>query len=224
MVGTIFLILSIIIVFVVLYSWVLPKVLIKAEPKFEEAPARGLKKFVEKNGKTVLYLQNSKYRRYIKEYIISKRRGKVYFVARLAQDITQISFDIAVYNSDGVISKIVSVNDKIKKVGMTRIIVLPKWTTYAYVMVKGVNGDIDKQNTQTKVSFANYIIFVVASTILQILLIVVLQFGVMNLTAGIYYEEYLSSPQLIWTTVAASCLVLSINGIFLHKVLMSAKK
>ena len=101
---------------------------------------RGIKKIMEKNGQSIVFEPSMKWRKYVKQYVLSERSGKKQIACKIHSDIAYLSYDIVLFNNRDEVFNVLTVKEKIEKAGYTKAVDLPEETSYVAISLNEVDA------------------------------------------------------------------------------------
>ncbi len=131
------------IVFCAIYMFVMTKPL----PYFLLSPSykkhlhtdTGIGKYKFPEGRGVVYKPDTKYRKYLKKYLLYVYGDHKYIKCQLSENVVSIRYEVAVYNSADKLIKILDLAENIEIKGETRSIKLPSNAAYVCLVLKTIN-------------------------------------------------------------------------------------
>ena len=176
--------------YVFLVSYVYPKCFLRARYEKADIKDRGVKKYVFKNGRAILYEPSLSCRKYIKQYILSVNEGKKYLKCRIDERISSIKYEAAVFDSRERFGKIIEVCEPIRSVGETSAVPMPPQTSFVSLNVREINGVSVDTGKALSIPFMNLIWFTVSTVVTS-----VLQAVFVWLKLKSYYLSFLFRPE-----------------------------
>lgn len=147
MVGTIlsyvaqgvFLLISLIL-YVLLISCVLPRLLLTVTVDPADVRDRGIKKYLFKNGRAIVYEPAIEARRYIQQYILSDHNGERFLKCKLDSRVRALKYRVVAFSADDSMLTVVDVEEPVYDAGISKAVPLPINTAYVSICVHEVNG------------------------------------------------------------------------------------
>lgn len=121
-------------------AFLLPKIYLMNRYAVKKSGDRGIKKVPEKNGVSMVFEPALKWRKYVRQYVLSERQGKKRLMCKIHTDIAYLSYDIALFNNRNEVFDVITIREKIKKRGYTQTVDLPEETSYVAISVNEVDG------------------------------------------------------------------------------------
>lgn len=173
-----------IVLYVFLTTRLVPGLTLRPRYSLSNTWGRGLKKFVYKNGRAIVYEPNSSSRKYILQYILSSNENEKYIKCKLDKRISSLKYDVVAIDSNDKEIDTLSISDPISHRGMTFAAMLPQNTSYVSVFVKEVNGYEVSSSPKMIYSLFNVITFgliTIALSVIEMLLIKSSIVGILDL-------------------------------------------
>ncbi len=157
------------VLYVFLITNVLPYFLLSPRYSKQETKDRGIKKCVFPEGRGVVYEPAVRYRRYVKKYLLFEYNGNKFLKCKLAENVTSIKYDVAIYDVRNRIIKYLELTELVLRKGETKNTLLPKDASYAMIIVRNANGN-ELANTEKikDLSVLSRGIFAAATTVLTV--------------------------------------------------------
>lgn len=219
-----------IIVFAVSVSvsvFLLPKLYLKDRYVLSNSNDRGIKKVLEKNGVSMVFEPALKWRKYIRQYVLSERQGKKRLVCKIHENIAYLSYDIALFNNRDEVFDVLTIREKIKDQGYTQTVDLPDETSYVAVTVNEVDGKdffngIESVRVTNKKNVRSFLFWSSVSILMETFCFKVC---CANLFGGVFKEVFIFNwKTTLATLVMAAVLILIHVAITRHVFRTSRKK
>ncbi len=131
------------IVFCAIYVFVMTKPLtyFLLSPSYKKHPPTdtGISKYKFPEGRGIVCEPDTKYRKYLKKYLLFTYGDRKYIKCQLSEDVVSIRYEVAVYNSADKLIKILALAENIEIKGETRDIQLPSDASYVCLVLKAIN-------------------------------------------------------------------------------------
>jgi hypothetical protein len=151
------------VLYVFLVAYVLPRCCLKPRYNLHEIRERGIKKYLFKNGRAIVYEPSVYNAKYIKQYILSRNDDEKYIKCKTDERIYSIQYDVIAYDAGDKVIGIVEVSESILNPGYTSGALLPPKTAYVSVIVKQVNGTKIKSEADLKMPLKQVIGYAVSA-------------------------------------------------------------
>lgn len=145
------------VLYVFLVAYVLPRCCLKPRYNLHEIRERGIKKYLFKNGRAIVYEPSVYNAKYITQYILSRNDDEKYIKCKTDKRIYSIQYDVIAYDAGDKIIDIVEIAELIRNPGYTNGALLPPGTAYVSVIVKQVNGTKIKSEAELQLPLMHVI-------------------------------------------------------------------
>ena len=181
----------VIIVYALLIIWALPKLILKSKYPITHPTDRGLKKYkFSDSDYAVVYEPSLSARKYITQYILSKKDGKKTITCKIDQNVTYIDFDIVLFNAHGESFLVINSMELVDTDYITKEIELPSETAYASVIVNQVNEKKIREAQVAQVQPARLVVYGALSLILSMGMSVCTMLAFSNIFGGLFRETF----------------------------------
>lgn len=207
-------------------SWLLPQMFLKTRYTIGSSQDRGLKKVTEKNGQSMVFQPALKWRKYIRQYVLSERSEKKRLMCKLDPDIAFISYDIVLFNSQDKVFDVLRVQDLVEKKGFSRVVDLPEQTSYVSVVVNEVDGVTFPDHITTKIKAGKVAKFLLACSFLILMEVLCIKVCCANIFGGLFRESFVLNWEstLITLSIAAALIVINMIVALITVKVQGAKK
>jgi hypothetical protein len=181
----------VVIAYVLLIVWILPKFMLKSNYPIPQPTDRGLKKYkFSDSDYAVVYEPSLSARKYITQYVLAKKDGKKIIKCKVAANVTYIDFDIALFDAHEHCFQVIHSMDLISSDGVTDAIELPDETAYASVIINQVD-QIQLRHTHTSTISASRLFgFGTLALIISVLTSVLVMISFSNIFGGVFRETF----------------------------------
>lgn len=128
------------ILYVYLFSTIVPKFIMKLRMVKENTRDRGLKKFVYPNGRSILYETELAVRRYVSSYALYTEDGYKYIKCKAADDVTFLKYDVYAFDNRNNIIDVIGVTESLAQDRYTTAVSLPPDTSYVRFVLRVVDN------------------------------------------------------------------------------------
>ena len=146
------------ILYVYLFSVIIPKFIMRLKLKKENTQDRGLKKFVYSNGRCVLYETELSARKYISNYALYTEDGYKYIKCLAVGTVRNLSYDIYAFDNRNKLIDIIAVSEVLGEERYTTSVALPPETSYVRFVLRKVDNEYSCKKVYADYSIARYII------------------------------------------------------------------
>lgn len=135
------------ILYIYLFSRVVPRFIMKLKMVKENTRDRGLKRFVYPNGRCILYETELSARRYVGRYALYTEDGYKYIRCKVADDVSLLKYDVYAFDNHDNIIDIIEVTETVDNDRYTSALSLPPDTSYVRFVLRAA----DKKYLSNKV-------------------------------------------------------------------------
>ncbi len=197
--------------YVLVASILLPKLYLKMRYTITESLDRGIKSVLEKNGKSIVYEPEIKWRKYVKQYILSERDGVKTLTCKVDETITYLELDVVVFNNQDKVFKVMRVKDLVEQSGYTKTVELPEQTSYIALVVNQVDGKQFEDHLTAKVSRGKMFKFLTACSFVLLMEIMCVKVCLANIFGGVFRESFIFNLNSFIVTLVLIVLAVIIN-------------
>ncbi|MBE7084806.1 MAG: hypothetical protein E7368_01975 [Clostridiales bacterium] len=196
---------------VIISSVILPRMYLKSRYKLIKSEDRGIKKIMEKNGQTLVLEPAVKWRKYIKQYILSERGGKKQLMCKINDEIEYLSYDIALFNNRDKVFDVITIKERIDKEGFTKTVDLPEETSYVALHVNAVDGVEFPSLMTGKVKAGSAVKFILLCSLCIFMETFCVKVCCAQIFGGIFREVFILNLESTLVTIAISLFLILIN-------------
>lgn len=179
------------IAFVLLQFVFLPKIIASLQYGAVAPRGRGRRIVKEVSGKSILYDAPSDIAQVIPQYILSERGGEKRLVCKLNEEIRSVDYDVALFNRDGKIFKVLNVREEVGRVGYAREVVLPAETEYVSIYLNAADGFRRGVGAPSgKVPKVRFVIYVAAFAAAVFFCVWLMRISIAFIFGGLYDESF----------------------------------
>lgn len=199
--------------YIMVASILLPRLYLKMRYTVTQSNDRGLKSVLEKSGKSMVFEPEQKWRKYVKQYVLSERDGVKELTCKISEDITYLELDLALFNNQDKMFKVIRVKDLVEKSGYTKTVELPEETSYVSIVVSKVDGEEFEDHLSAKVSGGRLFKFLTACSFLLIMEIMCVKVCCANIFGGVFRESFVLNLESLYATLILIGAAILINVI-----------
>lgn len=208
------------VLFLAIQFAVLPKIFSTYRYGWAEPCDRGRKIIKEVNGESILYDTEPDTADVIPQYLLSVRGGEKRLVCRLNECVRTVDYDVALFNKNGEVFRVLNVREEVERPGHAREIALPKETEYVSLYLNAADGVRRKGGAPSgRISRVRFVICFFACIIAEVLLFWPIRLCIARVFGGLYDESYLTESSItaaiFWVFMIATVLNLLFAGIVL---------
>jgi len=203
------------VLYVFVMAWVAPYFLLTPSYKRPLSKDTGIQKYKFPEGRGIVCKPNAIYRKYLKKYVVFLYQNHKYLKCKLSEDVVSIRYEVAVYNNDNKLIKILDLEQNLETKGETDSVLLPDNTAYVNVILKAIN---EKESffSLKKTSFIKLAIFSSLAIALTI------AYGLLARTAVLSLSDLLN---LQWDIkVGMNLIISSVVGVLIALCYMAIHK
>lgn len=146
------------VLYVYLFSAIIPKFIMKLRVKKENTRDRGLKKFIYSNGRCVLYETELSVRKYISNYALYTEDGYKYIKCLATDTVRNLSYDVYAFDNRNKLIDIIAVSEILGEERYTSSVALPPETSYVRFVLRKVDNEYSSKKVYVDYSIVRYII------------------------------------------------------------------
>ena len=182
-----------------------------------EAPAvgRGVRVVGEPDGASIVYEPEVGIRKYVYQYIVSRRGGKKRMIMRIADRLKYIAYDVALYDAGDKMFRLLHVEEIVAHSGYTAELELPDETAYVMLYLNAADGEKFKSRLHGKVSGKKWAAFLVCAAATECVSFFLGKLCFAKLFGGIYWESYLFSVPGNALTALLCLAVVAVNALIM---------
>lgn len=147
-----------IVLYVYLFSVIIPKGIMRIKLKYQGTCDRGLKKFIYPNGRCVLYEPELLIRKYIPLYALYTEDGYKYLKCKATERVSYLRYDVYAFDNRNKLIDIIGVAEAIGADRYTDNVSLPPATSYVRLVVRGVDNEYFSNRVLLRYSFVGYLL------------------------------------------------------------------
>ena len=212
---------SVLIVSTVLYAvlmvLVLPRAFLKTELVNIGAKDRGIKNVKETVGRSIVYQPSMRNRRYVRQYVVSERKGKKVLICKTSPDVRYIDYDVVMFNGINKPFKAINAKELVEN-GYTDKLVLDPETAYVTLVINAVNDEVFKQKVVKPISGGKITLYALTSAVLAFAQVFLIKLCCSYAFGGVFREEFMLTAQSNSITLICGGIVALINIILVLAV------
>ena len=200
-----------IVISVVIASFVLPNAYLKASYALKKTGDRGIKKIAEKNdGTTIVYEPVVKWRKYVKQYLLSERYGQKKMVCKIDPDVEYLAYDVVLFNHRDEPFDVISVKEKTEG-EFTKPLDLPEETSYVALSITEVDTVQFPVPITQKVPGRNIVAFLLWCSLCLFMEVFCVKACCSNLFGGVFRQSFMLDGESFAVTLVIALVTLFIN-------------
>ncbi len=194
-------------------SIALPKMYLKTRCTVEKSCDRGIKKVYEKNGMSMVFEPEIKWRKYVKQYVLAERYGKKELMCKLDHSITFIEFDVVCFNNQNKVFSVLKVKELVDGKGLSSVIELPEETSYISLVVSKIDGKQYEDHLTAKVKAGRLFKFLTLCSLVLFVEIFFVKVCLANVYGGVFKESFVLNGPSTLVTLAIAGVLIAVNFI-----------
>ena len=202
-------ILVVAIIFVATYA--LPSIFLRLRCKVKQSQDRCIKRVYEVHGQSLVFEPDPKYRKYVKQYILSERSGRKVAVCKLAKNINYIEYDLIVFDAWKQVAKVIRVKDNANGTGFTKEVELPPETSYLSVNVVRIENQLFDDKMTGRLPKGNLAKFLWTNVAIVLLEVISLKICLANILGDVYRESVILDVNGLLTSGVLALALIIVN-------------
>lgn len=187
------------VLYVYLFSSIVPRFIMKLSCKKENTRDRGIKKFKYSNGRAVLYEPEFAVRDYVTNYVLYTEDGYKYIKCKVAPHVNALKYDVYAFDNRDELIDIVTVLEVVAKNEFTDSVLLPPETSYVRLVLRRVDNEYESNEIlahySKKRTVACMVVVAVATALESMIVYSLIKDYVENsMGAGSYVHEIVVKP------------------------------
>ncbi|MBQ8657602.1 MAG: hypothetical protein IJ506_00520 [Clostridia bacterium] len=195
----------------VLVALVIPNAFLNTGFSMSEPTDRGLKNIVEPRGRTIVYEPSIKFRKYVKQYLISDRGGRKILLCKTDESVRYLDYDVAMYDRRKHLVKVLNVKELIEKPGYTQELELPEAVAFVSLILNEADDTRFEEKLLKPVSKGKMGGYIVVSSLCSIFEIAFAKVCCANLFGGVFKESYLIETTSVIVTCVFALVAVVVN-------------
>lgn len=205
-------------------AWILPKIFLQNKYKIKTVRDRGIKKYKTANDERgIVYEPDLQTRKYVSQYVLVDDGRKKQLKCKISDKIAYIEFDVALFDRNHQVFKVLNVCELVENVGFTNAVELPQETSYITIILNKVNNEQMNRPVRAGVSISKAIVFMLMSLALSFVTAFTFKQGLANSIGGVFRESFMNymgghivtaiATAVLWfiAAVTVSCILVAKN-------------
>lgn len=202
MVVWIIALIAIIIAFLAIAAFVLPRFFLHNKCAIKKSADRGIKRTVDRDGESVLYEPSPRVKKYIKQYVLTCRDGEKSIVCKMNKRTKYVDYDIVVFNAANAVKCILNVKEAVTERGYSHVIKLPDDAAYVSLNLNEANDKTFDSKVLSRVSAGRIFLFVLISAALIAVTVIGIRVCCAYLFGGLFRESLIyENASIIYTAI-----------------------
>lgn len=196
-----------------LVAGVLPRAFLSLRYTVKKSNDRCIKRVYEVNGQSLVFEPEVKYRKHVKQYVLSERKDKKQAMLKLDKDLSYIVYDVVVFNCRDEVEMVINVKDFVNGSGYGKVVDLPEETSYISIQVLRADNGLYKDNLTAKVPAGKVFKFLLLNALVVIMETIWIKICVSNMFGGVFRESFVLSEKSLGLTALIAGATILVNSI-----------
>lgn len=192
-------------------SVILPRYYLKTRYTVDKSNDRGIKKVLEVNGQSMVFEPEIKWRKYVKQYVLSERDGEKQLTCKVSEKLTYLEMDVVLFNNQDKVFSVLKVKDLVDKKGYTKTVTLPDQTSYVSIVICKADGEQFEDHLTAKVKGGKLFKFLLSCSLIMVMEIMCLKVCCANLFGGVFKESFVLNLESTLVTLAMAVAAIVVN-------------
>ena len=207
------LLIVIVLAFLFLEIFVLPRFLFDYEYSARKIKDRGIKTEKVGDEEIIVYEPDLMMRKYVSQYMLIKKPNGKFLNCKIDRELNYLEYEVVVYGRKHKILTVLNVKERIKRPGYTEMLELPPETAFVSVLVSEVNKKRFIHNLFAPIQPKNIAIYSAISTVAILVLAFACKITIAFAMGQVFRESVLLDSGGNRTTVLVSLLLAGLNAI-----------
>ena len=178
--------------YVFVVALILPRIFLQNKYKIIVVRDRGIKKYrTQQDDRGIVYEPDLDTRKYVSQYVLTDNGKEKLLKCKISEKITYLEYDVALFDGNHNVFKVLNVCELIEDVGFTKSVILPQETSYVTIILNKVDNVDMTPPIRAKVSVVKAGIFLILSLILSLITAFTLKMGLANSIGGVFRESFM---------------------------------
>lgn len=192
MAGWIILFAAVCILFAATQFVFLPKIVTTLRYGAVKPRGRGRRIIKEVKGESIVYDAAPDVSHVIPQYLLSERNGEKLLVCKLDESVRSVDYDVALFDKNGKVFKVLNVREEVGRAGYAREIALPRKTEYVSLYLNAADGVCRGVGAPAgKIPKRHVVLYIAVFLAAVFLSVWLLRICIANLFGGLYGESFL---------------------------------
>ncbi|MBE5733338.1 MAG: hypothetical protein E7353_09995 [Clostridiales bacterium] len=195
-------------VFITVFA--LPRIYLKPRYTINKSEDRCIKRVYEKNGQSMVFEPEEKWRGIIKQYVLSERDDKKVAIFKVDESLSYVEFNVVVFNAFNDVSEVIRVSDYVNgRGGYAKTVELPKDASYLSISVTRADNKQFVNELPIKVSAGRKFGYIVINALTVIMEVVASKICLANILGKEFRESMVFNlREAIISAILAGALIL----------------
>ena len=176
--------------------------------KIKTVKDRGIKKYkTAKDERGIVYEPDLETRKYIYQYVLTDDGKEKRLKCKIADSISYLEYDIALFDRNHKVFKVLNVCELIEEAGFTKSVELPQETSYITIILNRVDNEMMERPIRAKISVSKAIMFALLSLALSLVTAFSFKQGIAYSIGGVFRESFMNDADGRTVTVIATVIL-----------------
>lgn len=169
------------IIYVFFMGRIIPKFFLKVSNAENLVGDRGLRRYVFKGGRGIVYATIPSYHKVIDKYVLYEKSGGKYVKCNVLKNVSSLKYQIHMFNAESKLIDLLEVEEKLISPCQTSNIKVHPNTAYIRLVIKKVNGKAFDDVKITKLKKSSIVLFSLASLVVTVFEAFILRYAVFEI-------------------------------------------
>ncbi len=210
----------VVLISVFITAYLLPRIYLKQRYTVEKSDDRCIKRVYERNGQSLVFEPEEKWRKIVHQYVLSERGENKVLMCKVNKSLSYIEFDVVVFNAFNQVAGVIKVNDYVDGSGYTKIVELPDDTSYISINVIRADNEKFGKNITAKVPAKRKFGFIMINAVMILVEVIACRICLANIFGDEFRESIVLNLEGAITSAIIAGVLILINTII---VMISVK-
>ena len=192
-------------------TYALPRFYLKLNYAMDKSNDRCINRVYEKNGQSLLFEPEEKWRKYINQYIIAERKEKKEIVCKVDKELSYIEFNVVVFDAFNKVTQVIKVCESLDGRGYTKAIELPPETSYVAINVLRADNKTFEEDKELKVSKSKMLGFLLVNAMVVFMEVIGYKICLANIFGGLFRQSILVNFKNVAISLIIAVVLIVIN-------------
>ncbi len=198
---------------ILISTYALPSAYLKFTCKVKSSKDRCVKRVYEKNGQSLVFEPEIKWRKYVKQYLLSERKNRKVAVCKVDDSVKYLEYDLIVFDAYNQPVKVLNVKDYVRDDGFTKEVELPEETSYVSLKIIRANDLCFDDKMAGKLKKGNLGKFIFVNIAVVLAETICLRICLANLLGGIFRESFVLDLRELTVTAIMALALIVVNSL-----------
>ena len=196
-----------------LVAGVLPRAFLALRYTVKQSYDRCIKRVYEVNGQSLVFEPEIKWRKIVKQYVISERKDKKQLMIKVDKDLSYIVYDVVIFNCRDEVSTVLKVNDYVGGSGYGKVVDLPEETSYITIHVLRADNKRFEDHLTAKIPAGKVFKFLLVNALVVIMETVWIKICLSHILGGVFKESFVLDGEGLLMSLAVAGVLILLNSI-----------